>query len=503
MYVEFAEYYKKFNFKNYPFDKYTSETENAETEKLFIQQADYSLIKDSFNRGETVTITGNRGTGKTAVLLDLKRAVKKNSLVCYIDHFEDIKFNKSSDEVKEVDFYYLISKYIVRSLLEATVDKSKIIRKLSKDDKVFFSYLVNEFTDDVTKEILTRKIEKIQLGAITRLAKKIANPLRSILNYGLAAMTNTINDTITLHYSSLPIVNEQRLRNILPTLNFNVEDNFIEVNKGYLFLEKICDLVRKLEFENIVVFIDKMDEDGRFDNDVEAISSFIKPLLKSSKLLENEHMQLVISVWSIPFNYIKHSVRTQKYKFYELKWNGADLVKVFNKRIEVFSTKSPKVFENFFNSDSIHQDYQGQILELANYNPRDLWHIFDYLLKEQYNSNENDEHIELTSIQRGLEKFVKEFNYFEYYPKNKNARANSMDIYKYANHLLKLTTDEFTTNQLNNEAGTGSSTANYITNMVKIGLVRSTDRKKSNGTIYEIIDPKIKYARKNKFSLSK
>ncbi|GIN78208.1 MULTISPECIES: hypothetical protein [Bacillus] len=78
-----------------------------------------------------------------------------------------------------------------------------------------------------------------------------------------------------------------------------------------------------------------------------------------------------------------------------------------------------------------------------------------------------------------------------------------MDIYKYSNHLIKLTSDEFTANQLNSEAGTGSSTQNYITSMQRIGLVKALDRKRAGGTLYKIIDPKIRYARKYKLKLEK
>ena len=69
-----------------------------------------------------------------------------------------------------------------------------------------------------------------------------------------------------------------------------------------------------------------------------------------------------------------------------------------------------------------------------------------------------------------------------------------MDIYRYINHLLKLPDIEFTSNQLNSYAGTGSSTNNYISSMQAMGLIVRTDAKIGTGVVYRINDPKVIYA---------
>ena len=38
----------------------------------------------------------------------------------------------------------------------------------------------------------------------------------------------------------------------------------------------------------------------------------------------------------------------------------------------------------------------------------------------------------------GVKEFVKGFSYYEYYPKKKNTKSNTMDVYSYIAHLLKL-----------------------------------------------------------------
>lgn len=96
-----------------------------------------------------------------------------------------------------------------------------------------------------------------------------------------------------------------------------------------------------------------------------------------------------------------------------------------------------------------------------------------------------------------------EFNFYEYYPRKSNARANSMDIYSYIKYLLKLDDYKFTKNKLNELAGTGSSTTQYVTGMEKNGLISRTAEKIGGGVVYQINDPKVIYAISNKVDISR
>ena len=107
------------------------------------------------------------------------------------------------------------------------------------------------------------------------------------------------------------------------------------------------------------------------------------------------------------------------------------------------------------------------------------------------------------AIEKGLHDFVEKFSFYEYYPKNKNARKNANDIYSYIKHLLTLNnTSEFTNDELRTAAATGGSTSNYITGMISIGLVSKTDIKRPGGAVvYRINDPKVRYAIYNKIEI--
>lgn len=101
-----------------------------------------------------------------------------------------------------------------------------------------------------------------------------------------------------------------------------------------------------------------------------------------------------------------------------------------------------------------------------------------------------------------MREFVGQFNFYEYYPRKANARANSMDVYSFIKHLLKLDETKFTRNRLNEQAGTGSSTQNYTVGMESLGLIEK-DYADKGEAIYRIRDPKIRYAIENGVDISK
>lgn len=91
---------------------------------------------------------------------------------------------------------------------------------------------------------------------------------------------------------------------------------------------------------------------------------------------------------------------------------------VINNRLKAFSENKVSNYKELFTADVIDDDI-NQILKLANSTPRDLWHIFSNLLRIQYDKDSLSNKIEKNSISFALNRFIKNFNYFEYYPKKR------------------------------------------------------------------------------------
>ena len=61
-----------------------------------------------------------------------------------------------------------------------------------------------------------------------------------------------------------------------------------------------------------------------------------------------------------------------------------------------------------------------------------------YIFLNKYEVDSNSNKISENAIKAGIVEFVKGFNFYEYYPRNPKAKSNSMDIYSYIKHLMKL-----------------------------------------------------------------
>lgn len=494
----FEDYIKEIGFSAYPFSTFTTENEIGKENKLFISPSEYSTILQSFNESQSLILIGDRGTGKTAILLDFERNLKVDkSIFCSIDDFSSLK-----QDFGCVDFYkFLISKLSIK-LFEKLALEDYRLQCTSKDDKVLLSYLLLNFVPIVSKRLLKEKIEKIQIHWFKRFRRKLFNSTRGLFNYGASAGATVLDQYIAQHFKGLPsIVDNVSIKDFFPELPTTVDDNFNDLDVGYQLLNDVLKLISKLGFERIVVLLDKIDEDSRLDNNAEDISEFVKPILTDNKLLLNKSIQLVISMWSTPFNYLLENVRTQKHNCPRLKWEKQDLINVLDKRVQTYSNKKINTYKELF-VEGFPKELENKIFELANSNPRDLWHVFDKLIRTQFKLNSTSIKVESQTIPSAFESFVTNFNYYEYYPRKKNARTNSMDFYSYTAHLLKLDNSMFTRNQLNEKAGTGGSTQGYVIGMERIGLVENKGQD-LGATYYKIRDPKVVYALENNIKIEK
>jgi hypothetical protein len=493
----FEEFYKSFGFIEYPFSKYTSENEVDKVKELFIEPLDYSPIKENFGNDTTMIIIGDRGTGKTAVLYDLLRRINdEKNIVCIIEDF-----SRLNDIPKNIEFYELLIRRLAYEVFTKLIDRTEKIKLLNKEEKLLLSYILSTFVDNLTQRNLKEKIQKIQISKAKRVGLKIYNYLRLTLNYGATAATNFANDVLKSHFSYLPPLEESKVKEIFPELCQELDTDFKADEVSYNLLNRFIDVIYKMEYEKVTFMIDKIDEDSRCDSDAGWISDFIKPLLTDNKLLLNEKMQTVVFMWAIPFNFLRSTIRTQKHYCPNLKWRNDDLVNALNRRISVFTNRTIKSYKELFAEDITDEDY-NIIFKLANSNPRDLWHIFNRLFEVQYEIDSSRSKITKEVIKPGIIRFVQKFNFYEYYPKKKNAKANSMHIYAYIGHLLKLSDKEFTKNQLSDSAGTGGRTSSYTDSMESIGLIARTDKKINNGVVYEIMDPKVVFAIENSLEIS-
>lgn len=149
----------------------------------------------------------------------------------------------------------------------------------------------------------------------------------------------------------------------------------------------------------------------------------------------------------------KANYAAKLYLVYDISWETNELKNILNQRLKTYSNNRVLNYRTILEKD-VTESTIDELFNLANSNPKDLWGILDEIFKAQFMLNKNHLLISNTAILKGMDSFVKNFSFYEYYPRRKNARKN---------------TDEFTNDELRSCANTGGSTTNYITGMMNIG----------------------------------
>lgn len=481
----FDEFYREFGFSSYPFNSFTAENEKDDQERLFVSTRLYSPIVQSFKEGQTLIISGDRGTGKTSILYDFSRHASEDTLFCKVDDYSPLQ-----EKYSESDIYRFLISTIANSFFQDAAKGKLYHGKLSDDQRVLLAYYYVNFASDSTRGLANRAIKAIQLSPAKRFGIAAYNFFRNPLNILANASTSLLADVVAKATGAAAI--SQQASEYFPEVSAALESELPAADATFEALRRLNQLILKAGYRRITVVFDKIDEDNRFDNAAEEIADFISPILANNKLLLDDTFQFVCSLWVVPLNFIKDKVRTQKISSPLLKWQHDDLVRAFDRRIEVFSGRESCRFSTLFAED-VSSELKTAILDLSNSNPRDLWHLFNQIFRCQFVLDSTAEKISREACERGMIAFVDQFNFYEYYPRKANARANSMDVYAYIKHLQKLDSPTFTRNQLNDKAGTGSSTLNYTVGMENLGLIDKDVTDKGENQ-YWIRDPKVRFA---------
>lgn len=89
--MEFEAYYKSLGLKSYPFSKFTAEAEKDKGEKIYKKPQNYSVINELIT-GSSIIISGERGSGKTALNQDIsRRKDTKDTLLVRLEEFSNLE----------------------------------------------------------------------------------------------------------------------------------------------------------------------------------------------------------------------------------------------------------------------------------------------------------------------------------------------------------------------------------------------------------------------------
>src|SRR5690606_7329212 len=114
------------------FSTFTTENEKGKEKALFISPSGYSPIIQNYREGNTILLTGDRGTGKTAILLDFIRNTDEEKTL----YFKIDDYGKLSETYHIKDFYKFLITNLTVSLFNRLASEQNRINQLNDEEKI-------------------------------------------------------------------------------------------------------------------------------------------------------------------------------------------------------------------------------------------------------------------------------------------------------------------------------------------------------------------------------
>jgi hypothetical protein len=172
-------------------------------------------------------------------------------------------------------------------------------------------------------------------------------------------------------------------------------------------------------------------------------------------------------------------VRFDKFRPIDVTWSNEEISQIINRRIKHFSDK-PKKLEDYL-VDTTEKD---NVIELANFSPRDLFHLMSTIYDEQSVIDSEATYFSREAINKGKLKFCREYEYYALFPSNRNSKE---DVFRNINRLLKTGKKILRANDLAAVHKVSGVTANsYIKIMSDYNFIKMTEEQ----YVYQIIDLK-------------
>lgn len=486
------ELYQSLGFNSNLFSKFSAEEELNYLDKVYVAPKYFNSLYTNLREASSRFIIGSRGSGKTALIIQLKKALDENQIFTFLlDNFENIP-------IKNNEKYFLLE--IIQGIISdysLVLSKNpKLLKKLDKYEKEKLSFFVQEFFKTLSKrEYLTRNDSIKRFKTKNRFIDFYNNILNKPINYLVSGGVELVSDMISKSLKLPSISNDDFYKNYVPEIKtsspqrkMTIDDFDYNSLKGILI--DLSKIIKKTGYFNVVILIDKIDENRNLKGAINDVCSFVEEILKDTNLLMQNDFSLVFSIWDEVRNVLaSRGVRFDKFRPIDVTWTNEEISEIINRRIRYFSEK-PKKLEDFL----VDTNEKDAIIELANFSPRDLFHLLSTIYDEQSVIDSEATFFSREAITKGKLKFCKEYEYYALFPSN---RSSKEDVFRNINRLLRTGKKVLKANDIAAVHKVSGVTANsYIKIMTDFNFIKMTDEQ----YVYQINDPKIAYLIENSVS---
>lgn len=484
------ELYQSLGFKANPLSKFSAEEELDYLDSVYVTPKYFNSLYTNLKGASSRFIIGSRGSGKTALINQLKKSLDDNNVfTLLVDNFESIP-NKENDKY----FLFEIIQGLIQNYSLVLSKNPVLIKKLNKFEKEKLSFFIQEFFKTLSKREYLERNEKIKRFKTSNIFKNIYNHfLNTPINYLISGGVEILSDMVSKSLGLPKIQNDEFYKNYLPKIEVaepkkkqKIDD--FDYNSLKIILVDLAKIIKKTGYENVVILIDKIDENRNLKGSINDVCTFLEGILKDTNLLMQEDFSLVFSIWDEVRNELaSKGVRFDKFKPIDVTWTSQEMSEIIDNRIKHFS-QIPKKLDDLL----VDPKEKDSLVSLANFSPRDLLHLLATIYDEQSIIDSNASFFSGEAIITGKLKFCTSYQYYALFPSNKNSKD---DVFRNINRILKTAKTTIRANDIAAILKVSGVTANsYIKIMSDFNFISMTDEQ----YVYEVVDPKIVYLIENK-----
>lgn len=491
-----GELYQSLGFSENPFSKFSAEEEVDYLSNIYIKPRYFDTLINDLSNGTSRFIFGDRGSGKSALIIELKKELEsKNIFSIIIQNYDDIPL-KNNDK----HMIYLMIQELLKQLVVVLSKNPFLIKKLNKYEKEKLAIFIRDFYDSISRREYEDAFNKISKFKTKNVIKNIFNTiLNKPINIAISSGIEITSDLICRSFNLPKEPNSDFYKKYIPDLKI---EKLNKKQKGDYFLSsykllkdmllELISIIKKLGFNNTVIFFDRIDEFKALDGKINNIVDFTVQVLKDTDLLYSKELSLVFSIWNeIRRKLNEKGIRFDKFKPIDVSWTDDDTLKILEKRLTYFAIKKP------YNADEILEDKTWilDLIGLVNKSPRDLIRLFSTIYDEQSISNSESKVFQKEIITQAKIKYCKHYDYYSVFPSKIGTKE---DIVSIVNKVLKVGKKNFKSSNLVSEFKFSTQSANsYIKIMKDYGLIHDNEQIVSTTKEYIVIDTKINYLIEN------
>ena len=479
------ELYQSLGFRTNIFSKFSAEEELEYLDKVYVVPKYFNSLYTNLRDASSRFIIGSRGSGKTALINQVKNTLDENNVfTLMIDNFEAIPI-KGNDK-------YFLHEIIQRLTSDFSLILSKnrvLLNKLDKFEKEKLSFFIQEFFKTLSKREYLERNNRIKQFKVKNFIINLYNDyFNKPINYFISGGVELLSDMVSKSLKLPQIQNDHFYKNYIPTFNTSEPGKKLTIadfdyNSLKDILVDLSRIIKKTGYHNVVVLIDKIDENRNLKGSINDVCAFLEGLLKDTNLLMQQDFSLVFSIWDEVRNELAaKGVRFDKFKPIDVTWTPQEMSEIIDKRVAHFSLL-PRKLDDILVDVSV----KDNLISLSNFSPRDLLHLLATIYDEQSVIDSNAAFFSREAITKGKLKFCRDYEYYALFPSNRNSKD---DVFRNINRILKVGKTTLRATDIGSVLKVSPPTANsYIKIMSDFNFIRMTDEQ----YVYDIIDPKLKY----------